>query len=506
MPDRRLLRPFVFLVLSLAVPLAAASAADDRVLAGYRQFHNADLAGAQQTFEKLLSTDPRNLAAQFGLIQVLEQRSAEDKLLEPDFERRLNALLTEAEARVSRSDKDDEALFHLANAYMLRAAYRYNRDKGMWGAARDGARAKRLSDQYVQRRPEHGDAYLTRGTYNYYAEIVPAFFKVVRVFLFLPAGNRALGLQQIERAYAEGSLFVPQAGITLMEIYGGFESRPADGVRIGERLAQQNPDNPKILFTLAELYESPAVEDHERAAATYERIVKYEDARPRARPAKYQARLGLASARLSRWRTDEALAVLDEVIGAKPAEPPWVMPNFLLRRANVRGLLDHAGADEDARAVLAEARWKDWHKEANDRLAWLQRRRSSGEAAIYASLIPGNRSTVLRRWDEAAGRYEQVRVRHPEDPQVRFRLAQLTFLRGDAERSIAEFTAVSQIGAAPNWIKAFSLLYAARAHDLAGRRAEALDLYRRIGDRYEREGAAWAARVGLVTPYRRPES
>jgi hypothetical protein len=509
MPDRRLFQLLVFLLLSLAAPAATAAAPsseDAAVLAGYRQFHNADLAGAQQTFEKLLAGEPRNLAGQFGLLQVLEQRSQQEKQLEPEFERRIEALLNEAEARFARSDKDDEALFHLANGYMLRATYRYNRDKGMWGAARDGARAKRFSDQYVQRHPEHGDAYLTLGTYNYYAEIVPAFFKVMRVFLFLPAGNRALGLQQIERAYAQGNLFVPQAGITLIEIYSAFESRPADGVRIGERLSAQFPDNPKILFTLAELYESPAVEDHERAATTYERIIKYEDARERERPAKYQARLGLAAARMSRWRADEAFAVLDDVIARKPAEPLWVMPNFLLRRANYRGLANQPTADDDVKAVLAESRWKEWHKQANDRLAWLQRRRSSGEAAVYAALIPGNRFTALRRWNEASASYEQVRAQHPNNPQVRFRMAQLAFLRGDEERSLPEFTGLSDAAVAPNWIKAFSILYAARAHDLAGRRAEALALYRRVVDRYEGEGAAWAAKVGLVTPYRRPQS
>jgi tetratricopeptide (TPR) repeat protein len=487
--------------------LAAASVEDAGVLAGYRLFNNGDLASAQQTFERLIAGAPSSLPAQFGLLQVIEQRSEGERVLEPEFERRIEAFLATAEERFARSDKDDEALFYLANGYMLRATYRLDHDKGIWGAARDGARAKRFSEQYVQRHPEHGDAYFALGTYNYYVEIAPTFIKIIRLFLFLPPGNRAAGLQQLERAHAQGSVFAPQAGLMLMEIYGSFESRPADAVRIGERLAAQYHDSPKVQFSLAELYEGPAVEDHERAAATYQRIIDNEDRRAGAeRPAKYQARLGLAGARFSRWRTNESFAVLDAVIDRKPATPVWVMPNFLLRRSFYRGLLNDPASSADAKAVLAEPRWKEWHKGATDRLQWLERRRQSGEAAVFAALIPGNRLAVDRRWDEARGAYEQVRQKYPNHCQVRFRLAHLAFRRGEAEQALREFTAVAEDSASPDWLKAQALLFVARVHDLAGRRADAVKVYERIVDRYENEGAAWAAKVGLVTPYRRPMS
>jgi hypothetical protein len=43
-----------------------------------------------------------------------------------------------------------------------------------------------------------------------------------------------------------------------------------------------------------------------------------------------------------------------------------------------------------------------------------------------------------------------------------------------------------------------------RAHDLAGRREAAKRTYKALVDDFERESAVWPARVGLVTPYRRP--
>jgi hypothetical protein len=55
----------------------------------------------------------------------------------------------------------------------------------------------------------------------------------------------------------------------------------------------------------------------------------------------------------------------------------------------------------------------------------------------------------------------------------------------------------------PSWIKAASLLNLAWTHDLGGRRQEALKLYKRVVDDFENEAPASAARIGLVSPYRR---
>src|SRR5262249_29198540 len=61
-----------------------------------------------------------------------------------------------------------------------------------------------------------------------------------------------------ERAYTQGGLFSYQAGMLLMQIYGTYEGRPAEGVRVGERLAAAYPENPDVRFALAGLYLGPA--------------------------------------------------------------------------------------------------------------------------------------------------------------------------------------------------------------------------------------------------------
>jgi hypothetical protein len=51
-----------------------------------------------------------------------------------------------------------------------------------------------------------------------------------------------------------------------------------------------------------------------------------------------------------------------------------------------------------------------------------------------------------------------------------------------------------------------SLMYTGRVHDLAGRRSEAIQVYKQVIDQYENEYAAGVARAGLLAPYRRRQA
>ena len=357
---RRLVRgAFVVGVVLSANPLGA----QDDVLAGYRKYYSGDKAGAREALLRVLQTSPGHLPARFGLLNILLDDADEDPRLQASFERDVDGFLADAEKRYGRTSQDSEALFYLANACMLRAQYRVNHDKGIWGAARDGARAKRLIDAYVRRHPEHGDAYFTLGLYNYYVDIAPAFVRVLRLFLFLPGGNRAEGLRQIERAYSNDSLFAFPAGMILMEIYSTYEHKGAEAVRVGEKLLRDYPNNPDVGLQLAEIYASPAIDDPGRASAQYDSVLKRESARSSGLgSAKHRARFGLVAMRQQQWRFEDSIRVLSEGIAENPLAPGWVMPTLLLRRGNNRALIVDPAAREDALRVRAEARWKDFHK------------------------------------------------------------------------------------------------------------------------------------------------
>jgi hypothetical protein len=214
----------------LAGPAGAQAPSLDAIGRGYELLASGQRQEAVRHFESLLAGRPDDLPAGFGALAARHTRLEFDDSEQSLFERRLDHFIDLATERYGRSKNDEEALFYLAQAHMLRGGYRFEYDKGMWGAARDGAKAKGYSETYVARQPNHGDAYLTLGLYNYYVALAPSLFKVVGRMLFLPAGNRAKGLEQLERAAAAGTWFAPRARLLLMGIYGTTEHRPAEAL------------------------------------------------------------------------------------------------------------------------------------------------------------------------------------------------------------------------------------------------------------------------------------
>jgi tetratricopeptide (TPR) repeat protein len=214
--------------------------------------------------------------------------------------------------------------------------------------------------------------------------------------------------------------------------------------------------------------------------------------------------IGLANLRRSQWRLDDAITSLTPTIEQNVEKPEWVAATFLIRRANYRALLNDPGAASDAQRVLGDKKMANWHKAAQGQVAFIEARRKTPEAAIYAALVPGNRNVVEHRWDDAIAVYAKVDAAYPGNWQVKYRRAYLEFMRGNYDIAARAFNEIASSNAQmPTWLKAQAMLNLAWTHDLAGQRAEAIRLYKQIVDNYEREAASSAARVGLISPYRR---
>jgi len=494
-------------LLWLPIAHAAAQTSRDQIAAGYQLLHSGDPAAASRYFEMLQKAAPNDLAVRYGWLMAEHDRIDFDAARMVPFEKALDAIIDLAGTRYGRTAKDTEALFYLANAHLLRAAFRFDHDRGMWGAARDGANAKSYIDKYVKQYPDDPDGYFALGTYNYFAEILPTFFKMVRFLLFIPAGNRVEGLKQIERS-TKSVYFGPSAKLMLMDIYNEFEGRPDDAIKLGEELRGKYPASDEAARALAQVYAGPAVEDHVRAAQLYGAIV----ARNRADTSleglgrRYRALFAQAAQLQESWRITDAIALLTSGIDTAPADPAWVLPQFLLRRSNLHALLNDASAGDDARRVLKENKDAGWRKGATDQLAWIDQRRASGDAARHAALIPANRLVADGQWQEARKMYDAIRAREPQNLSVQYRLAMLDFLSGFPDRAAGSFSQLAANRSASSSMRAMSLIYTGRVHDLAGRRSEAIQVYKQVIAQYENEYAAGVARAGLLAPYRRRQA
>lgn len=512
---RRIRHHLVPLVMLLGFAVAAPAENPDAgpIQTGYELLYQGNVEGAYEHFRRLYALQADNLAAAYGALSALYATDLREESAAKEFEQQAAELIERAEARYGRDEQDLEGLFYLAQTHGLRAAYKIQHDKGNWSAARDGAKAKKYSEEYVKRNPDRGDAYLALGLYNYYVDILPTFVKFLRVLLFLPGGDRGQGLKQIERAAREARLWAPQAQMELVQIYGWLEGRVEEALEMAQELQRKYPENPDLRFRLASLYASPMLEDYRRSEEHYALIVKRaREGHPHYKRSElYEALLGLGRARRGQWRLEEAIAALTPTIEEGVKEPEWVMPGFLLARGGYRSLLNQAGAGQDFERVLEEKKWKAWHGSARRALEQMEERQRTGDAAVYAELVPGNRLVAEKRWQEAEAFYESYRRKHPHDWQVRYRLAYLEFARGQYDKAESGLSEIvhSHPRQRPDWLKASALLFLARIRDLRGERQQALKLYEKVVDDYEKESAAGAARLGLLTPFRvvppRPE-
>lgn len=510
MRRRHLFVVFCVLHLTLALQVGATPAhaqVDDPIAAAYMRLYQGQPEAAQEQFDRLRRENQGALAPWFGALFVTIARMDHEDSLGAAFEQSVDSLIDNAARRYSRRAQDAEALFYLAQAHLLRSTYRLNFDKGMWGAARDAARSKGYAEDYVKRHPEHRDGYLTLGLYNYYVDIAPSFVKVLRVLLFLPSGNRAQGLKQLERAGTEGGLFAPFAETALADIQGTFEGRIDLAIPKLEGLVRRFPGNAEMRLELASMYLHPSVEDYVRAEAHYETVRAAAGGDiPRHVSQRHSAILGLAGVRRNQWRIADAIALLDQPIASSPATPGWVMPSLLLRRANYKMLLNDASATDDARRVLGDPKLGRWHSAARRQLAALDSRRRNNEGPVYTALIRGNRLVAEDRFDEARTAYDEVEKNFPGDWQVRYRLAYLEFARGRYDAAGAGMQAiVAARSPMPEWLEAAALLHLAWVHDIQDNRTEAIELYKRVVDDFEDEAAAATARLGLLAPFTAPK-
>ena len=492
-------------LLAFAANARAQAAFDPAVAAAYDAFYRGDRAGADAQFHHIAAR-PNDLAGGFGQLVVTHARMGPDGAESPSFEQAIDGFIKRASDRYQYNQGDDDALFYLAFSYTLRSGYKFEHQKGLIGAARDGGHARGYADTYLKRHPDNGDVHLVRGLYNYFVDLAPSFVHIFRFLLFLPGGNRTTGLQDIEFAAAHGTYFARTAQLQLIPIYGALEGRAAEAVAFGERLQREFPANDDVAFALADVYISPGVEQRDRAGQVYEGVLERHraDATPDGAAARARASYGLAGARFDAWRCDEAMAILNRTIDAPANLPDWVLPRFLLRRAGYRMLLNDPGAAADAKRVRNDETMSRYHDDADDVLKAISKYQSQGDAALYAALIPANRLVVEGKYAEARQRYESIARGKTNEPQVRYRLAYMDFVRGDTATARPVFQDLTNAKNAPDWVRAAAYLYLGRLADLAGDRPTATKAYQKVVDDYSEERASLAARVGLITPYKRP--
>lgn len=265
---------------------------------------------------------------------------------------RINAAIASAESWAAREPRRAEAWFYLGGAYGTRVLLRGHRGQYL-AAARDGKRIHDSLRLATSLDPSLGDAYFGLGLYHYYAAIAPRAARILSMLMFLPGGDRAGGLREMEQTRSKGLLLRGEADYQLHLIYLWYERQQTTALRLIEGLRARYPTNPVFYIRLADV-QGNYIRNHQAALQTYRSMLEAARAGRLAAPAisEVHARLGMAQQMDALCDGAGAMEQLNAVIALKPASPHAALARAYYQLGVVH---DRAGRRADAIAAYQRA-------------------------------------------------------------------------------------------------------------------------------------------------------
>jgi tetratricopeptide (TPR) repeat protein len=429
-----------------------------------------------------------------------------NRTLDDEFSTSVDHAIRTTEDWTERAPDDAEAWFYLGGAYAARVQWRVLREERV-AAARDGKRIKLALERAIELAPGLEDAYFGIGLYQYYADVAPTVAKVLRFFLLLPGGNKTEGLAQMLRARDGGRLLQGEADYQLHLIYLWYERQPGRAVELLRGLQKHYPGNPLFPALIADIQDTY---QHNVTASLDSWRALLELAREQrvnmSALAETQARLGAARQLEILQQTDHAIELLQGVIARQAQAPYSALAQAYLRLGEAQDRLGSRNAAMAAYRSAAAAAPPDDPYEVRERSADLLRRTpNSRTAEAYRLSLEGWRRLEEDDLPAAAAALEKSLALNIQDPVAHYRFGRVLEARRDDSGALAHFEiAIQNARTCPAPILATAYLEAARLHERAGRRAEAISAYRTVttlfGGAEETRNAATRALARLTKP------
>ena len=202
---------------------------------------------AESVFHEMVSMRPHDPAGYFFLAMVDWWKIVIDIDNTKNDERffdELDRVVDVCDSILERDPNNINALFFKGGAIGFKGRLSFHRDDYL-AAANAGRKALPIVQQAAELDPNNDDILLGTGMYNYYAEVIPEEYPVVRpLLLFVPSGDRAKGLEQLKRASELGKYAAVETLYFLMQIYFFYEKDVPKALTIAQRLVSRFPDNP----------------------------------------------------------------------------------------------------------------------------------------------------------------------------------------------------------------------------------------------------------------------
>jgi tetratricopeptide (TPR) repeat protein len=408
------------------------------------------------------------------------QLDPDSQRLDPAFSAAVDAAIESTEAWIEREPGSAEAWFYMGGAYAARVQWRVLRDQKL-SAARDGKRILEALERALELDPGLDDAYFGMGMYKYYADVAPTAAKLLRFLLLLPGGDREEGLAQMQRARAHGKLLQGEADYQLSIIYLWYEKETARAIHLLDALHEQYPGNPLFKAQVARIQDEYQ-HDTTASLATWRGLLASAREQRSNAPVLAEAQSRLEMARLLErlYQTDHAIEQLEAVIALKPAVPFGALPLAWLRLGEAR---DRMGARAEAmvayRTAQTLAMTPDVHEVRETAAERLRRAPDARDAEAYRLSLAGWRLFEQNELDGAVISLERSLRLDGDDPVARYRMGRVLQARAQDAAALVQFeTAIRHARHCPPPILGAVYLEAARLHERAGRRDQAISYYR----------------------------
>ena len=248
---------------------------DERVQRGVDLIYNLRFEEADRYFDGLVASYPDNPLGYFFRAMVAWWRvliDLDDTSHDAAFYRRIDECIEICDARLRIDPDDFDAVLFKGGAIGFRGRLRGDR-RQMLRAAQDGLRCLPLLERSRKMEPTNKDILFGQGIYNYFREVIPQKYPVVRAVIWmLKDGDRETGLRQLREVAAEGRYAKAEAKYFLAQIYRLFEEDEAAALPYLEELRTRYPANSIFHRYTARTYAS--LNRWDRALPLYREVVE----------------------------------------------------------------------------------------------------------------------------------------------------------------------------------------------------------------------------------------
>ena len=220
--------------------------ADSLVLLGADYVYNLEFEKAAEQFKKVQQKYPLHPAGYF-LDAMIEwwkiALNSEDKSNDNIFYRKIEKVIEVCDKILDTNAYDINALFFKGGAIGYRARLRTMRDD-WFQAIQDAKEALEILRRCQQLAPFNHDIMLGTGLYNYFSVKFPEEYPILKpLMLFLPNGDKRLGLFQLRAAARNARYASVEAKVALLQIYYSFENDNYEALQIAQELTEKYPKN-----------------------------------------------------------------------------------------------------------------------------------------------------------------------------------------------------------------------------------------------------------------------